>query len=56
MATTATRTEHPPIYEGLLEELGDVPTETREAAERILRETREVLDWREPGEAQHRPE
>ncbi|HEX5565876.1 MAG TPA: hypothetical protein VFY14_02865 [Streptomyces sp.] len=54
MATTA-RTDHPPIYESLLEELGDVPTETREAAERILREASAALDWRGLGTPQYRP-
>ncbi|MFD1830984.1 MULTISPECIES: hypothetical protein [Streptomyces] len=56
MTTTATRSDNPPIYESLLEELGDVPTQTREAAERIQRETREALDWRGLGTPEHRPE
>ncbi|WP_199185559.1 hypothetical protein [Streptomyces carminius] len=56
MTTTATRADHPPIYGSLVEELGDVLAETREVAERIQRETREVLDWREPGARQPRPE
>ncbi|WP_202917935.1 hypothetical protein [Streptomyces taklimakanensis] len=56
MTTTATRTDHPPIYESLLEELGDVPTETREVAERIQREAKEALDWRDLGLPERRPE
>jgi len=55
MATT-TRTDDPPIYGGLVEELGDVLTETRQAAERILREADAALDWRGLGMPQHRPE
>ncbi|GAA2392405.1 hypothetical protein GCM10010420_16190 [Streptomyces glaucosporus] len=56
MTTTATRTDHPPIYGSLVEELGDVLAETREVAERIQRETSEALDWRDLGATQYRPE
>lgn len=56
MTTTATRHDHPPIYESLIEERGDVLAETREVAERIQRETREALDWRGLGGGQRRTE
>ncbi|WP_169745198.1 hypothetical protein [Streptomyces megasporus] len=56
MTTTATRSDHPPIYGSLIEERGDVLAETREVAERIQRETREALDWRGLGTSQFQPE
>ncbi|MEU4892852.1 hypothetical protein AB0B12_17835 [Streptomyces sp. NPDC044780] len=35
-----------PIYDSLVAEQGDVPAETREAAEEIQREAAEALDFR----------
>ncbi|MEV0113377.1 hypothetical protein AB0H77_09035 [Streptomyces sp. NPDC050844] len=44
MSTTET-SEHPPIYEDLIRERGDVLTETREVAEQAQRQARQALDW-----------
>jgi hypothetical protein len=35
-----------PIYDELVEELGDVPTEVRLTAERTVRELEQVMDFR----------
>ncbi len=43
--TTANTSGLAPIYDSMVAEHGDVPTETREAAEEIQREVAEVLDW-----------
>ncbi|MFD7781265.1 hypothetical protein [Streptomyces sp. NPDC059753] len=37
--------EHPPIYERLVRERGDVLTETRKVAEQTQRQARQELDW-----------
>ncbi|MDF9868740.1 hypothetical protein OKW18_000878 [Streptomyces pratensis] len=37
--------EHPPIYSRLVEERGDILSETRDAAEQVLRQAREAVDW-----------
>ncbi|MEU4887965.1 MULTISPECIES: hypothetical protein [Streptomyces] len=46
MTTTAA---HPPIYQQLVNEQGDILADTRAAAEEILREAAEALDWNGPG-------
>ncbi|MBQ0986413.1 hypothetical protein KBZ10_18225 [Streptomyces sp. F63] len=46
MTTTAA---HPPIYQQLVNEQGDILADTRTAAEEILREAAEALDWNGPG-------
>jgi hypothetical protein len=43
--STAEITEHPPIYERLIRERGDVLAETREVAEQMQRQARQALDW-----------
>ncbi|GEB51308.1 MULTISPECIES: hypothetical protein [Streptomyces] len=43
MNTAPTQSEHPPIYEELLEELGDVPTDVRTVAERVMQESEEAV-------------
>ncbi|MEU8828513.1 hypothetical protein [Streptomyces sp. NPDC048636] len=43
--TTANTSGLVPIYDSMVAEHGDVPTETRQAAEEIQREAAEVLDW-----------
>lgn len=40
-----------PIYDGLVEELGDVPAEVRQVAERTVREVEEAMDGRRPPSA-----
>jgi hypothetical protein len=37
--------EHPPIYERLVKERGDVLAETRRAAQQAQLQTRQALDW-----------
>ncbi|MFJ8752014.1 hypothetical protein ACIREO_22190 [Streptomyces sp. NPDC102441] len=37
--------EHPPIYERLVKERGDVLAETRNAAEQTELQARQALDW-----------
>ncbi|MET9622790.1 MULTISPECIES: hypothetical protein [unclassified Streptomyces] len=34
-----------PIYAGLVEELGDIPTEVSRAAEQVLREAGQAVDF-----------
>ncbi|MFD5554188.1 MULTISPECIES: hypothetical protein [unclassified Streptomyces] len=42
---TAETSGHPPIYERLVQERGDVLLETRKAAEEAQRTARQALDW-----------
>ncbi|GAA1504607.1 MULTISPECIES: DEAD/DEAH box helicase family protein [Streptomyces] len=42
---TAEISEHPPIYDRLVRERGDVLAETRAVAEQTQREARQALDW-----------
>lgn len=37
--------EHSPIYDRLVKERGDIPAETRSAAEQAQRHARQALDW-----------
>ncbi|MFZ3491774.1 hypothetical protein ACODT5_00785 [Streptomyces sp. 5.8] len=37
--------EHPPIYDRLVKERGDVLAETRNAAEQAQLQARQALDW-----------
>ncbi|MET7830704.1 hypothetical protein ABZT23_39350 [Streptomyces sp. NPDC005386] len=37
--------EYPPIYDRLIRERGDVPTETRKVAEQTQAQARQALDW-----------
>ncbi|GAB2826355.1 hypothetical protein ACWGJ2_11665 [Streptomyces sp. NPDC054796] len=46
MSTTTAQTEHPPIYEELVDELGDVPADVRAVAERVLQEAEEAVRWK----------
>ncbi|WP_199816958.1 hypothetical protein [Streptomyces hygroscopicus] len=43
--TATDKASFAPIYDSLVAEQGDVPAETREAAEEIRREAAEALDW-----------
>ncbi|MFJ9406825.1 hypothetical protein [Streptomyces sp. NPDC101393] len=43
--STAGIYEHPPIYERLVKERGDVLAETREVAAQMEHRTRQALDW-----------
>ncbi|MFD5065526.1 hypothetical protein [Streptomyces sp. NPDC058394] len=43
--TTTDITGHPPIYDLLIQELGDAPAEARKAAEDTQDQAREALDW-----------
>ncbi|MDJ0463980.1 hypothetical protein [Streptomyces sp. H27-C3] len=43
--STAEISEHPPIYDRLIQERGDVPAETREAAEQAKHRMQQALDW-----------
>lgn len=36
---------HPPIYERLVRERGDVPAAARQAAQQVQRRAHEALDW-----------
>ncbi|NJQ01679.1 hypothetical protein [Streptomyces zingiberis] len=44
-----TSAAHPPIYQQLLNEHGDVVADARNTAEEIRREAAEALDWHGPG-------
>jgi len=44
-----TTAAHPPIYQELVNEHGDVLASARLAAEEIQREAAEALDWNGPG-------
>ncbi|HBF83297.1 MAG TPA: hypothetical protein DD420_26275 [Streptomyces sp.] len=48
--------EDPPIYGRLVQERGDVLSETRNAAERALRQASEALDWSSTRPLRHRVE
>ncbi|MFC7983644.1 hypothetical protein [Streptomyces sp. NPDC057336] len=37
--------EHPPIYDRMVKERGDVLAETRNVAEQTERQARKALDW-----------
>ncbi|MEW1569504.1 hypothetical protein AB0454_42015 [Streptomyces sp. NPDC093509] len=43
--STAEIPEHPPIYDRMVKERGDVPAETRKAAEQAQAQARQALDW-----------
>ncbi|NEB77428.1 hypothetical protein G3I40_19720 [Streptomyces sp. SID14478] len=43
---------HPPIYDQLVQEHGDLLTETRKAAEQAQAEAKRALDWSEVRRAQ----
>ncbi|MFJ9113566.1 hypothetical protein [Streptomyces sp. NPDC102283] len=43
--STAEIPEHPPIYDRLVRERGDVPAETRKVAEQARAQARQALDW-----------
>lgn len=51
-----TETSHPPIYQRLVRERGDVLTETRTVAEQTQHEARQALDWSEVRRAQRNRE
>ncbi|MFI1018374.1 hypothetical protein [Streptomyces sp. NPDC020965] len=54
---TAEISDHPPIYERLVRERGDVLAEARKAAEHTQHQARQALDWsglrRSHGERSH---
>ncbi|MFI5998090.1 hypothetical protein ACIBAC_40300 [Streptomyces sp. NPDC051362] len=43
--STAEISEHPPIYDRLVKERGDVLAETRKVAEQTQAQARQALDW-----------
>ncbi|MFD9404961.1 hypothetical protein ACFWA4_39865 [Streptomyces sp. NPDC060011] len=43
--STAEISEHPPIYDRLVKERGDVLAETRNVAEQTQAQARQALDW-----------
>jgi hypothetical protein len=43
--STAEISEHPPIYDRLVRERGDVLAETRKVAEQTQAQARQDLDW-----------
>jgi hypothetical protein len=43
--STAPKSEHPPIYDQLVSELGDVVAETRQAAEQTQAQLKTALDF-----------
>lgn len=45
--STAGGFEHPPIYDRLVKERGDIVAETREVAEQMERHIRQAMDWTE---------
>lgn len=47
--TTAEAQEHPPIYQRLIREHGDVVAEARAVAEQTQRQARRALDWSSVG-------
>jgi hypothetical protein len=44
MSTTEAH-EHPPIYQRLIRDSGDVPAESRAVAEQAQRQARQALGW-----------
>ncbi|ORT59124.1 hypothetical protein [Streptomyces sp. CB03238] len=54
--STAGISEHPPIYDRLVRERGDVLAETRKAAEQAQAQAQRALDWSGLGRAQERKE
>lgn len=43
--STAEISDHPPIYDRLVKERGDVLAETRQVAEQTQAQARQALDW-----------
>ncbi|MDQ0791557.1 hypothetical protein [Streptomyces sp. B1I3] len=43
--STAEISDHPPIYDRLVKERGDVLAETRKVAEQTQAQARQALDW-----------
>ncbi|MCZ4102564.1 hypothetical protein C8250_042450 [Streptomyces sp. So13.3] len=54
--SSAEISEHPPIYDGLVQELGDVLAETRQVAEQTRDQVRQALDWSTVRDAQEERE
>ncbi|MCZ4103686.1 MULTISPECIES: hypothetical protein [Streptomyces] len=45
---TASSSTPEPIYDSLVEELGDIPAQTRQTAEKVLVEAAQALQWGTP--------
>lgn len=55
MTSPVTFQDHPPIYQGMVQDRGDVVAEARLLAEEIQRQAEKALDWSDVHRAHHRP-